>query len=146
MEATELAVTDSAETPTSTLLQSEPDSAPKRVVGRPFVKGQSGNPAGKPRKSESYIEQLKWERAKRVKKLAQRAVEAGLSENGFLAIKAQAYLRDTLDGLPAQKLIVQREDDPAVGMLAELMQGYLNSGLNSGSNLPPDAPKLLPSP
>ncbi len=80
----------------------------RRVVGRPFEPGQSGNPAGRPKRGQSLPEQLR----KQIDRRAPEIIDGLLSKaergdtRAFVAAMSYSY------GVPATKLIVQREDDP----------------------------------
>ncbi len=120
-------------------LPDKPAAAKRRGPGRPFVKGQSGNPLGPAVKGQSYMDYLKAERAKEARKLARKMVDLGLSNSPMAAIKAQEYLRNTLDGIPAQHLIIEREDS-----VGELLMRRL-AGLD-GLEAIDAGPALLPEP
>ncbi len=81
----------------------------------------TGNSIGRPPASESYIEQVKAERAKRARDLAKRLVEAGLDPDSNKAVKAQQFMSHTLDGLPKQTLVIQQENDPSVNWVLDAM-------------------------
>jgi hypothetical protein len=76
------------------------DKKPKRVVGRPFQKGQSGNPGGRPKELEE------------VKRLAQEYTVAAIknlarwmaSENAKASVSASIAILERGWGKPTQPL------------------------------------------
>lgn len=73
----------------------------ERVIGRPWPKGVSGNPAGRPRKTFTDIV-LEQPESRKVK-----VVEAQFTRAEAGDTRAAEFLRDTQDGRPTQRLEVQ---------------------------------------
>ena len=81
----------------------------KRVIGKPFEKGQSGNPAGRPAGSISITTEIKkklqeipdGQKKTYLELLINRILKLGVVDGNEQMIKA---IWNYIDGLPAQKL------------------------------------------
>ena len=81
----------------------------KRVIGKPFKKGQSGNPAGRPLGSISITTEIKkklqevpdGQKKTYLELLINRILKLGVVDGNEQMIKA---IWNYIDGLPAQKL------------------------------------------
>lgn len=91
------------------------ETSEKRVVGRPFQPGQSGNPNGRP-KSRPFKDAL--ERALKAagadKDLLATVATALVSKASDGDVPAIKEIADRLDGKVAQALIGGEEDDPVI--------------------------------
>ena len=89
-------------------MSSTADKQRKNSIGKPFKKGQSGNPKGRPKMGESLTEILRsisetpepGEKLARKEKLAVKMWADALAGNWKLMI----YLYDRLDGKPLQAI------------------------------------------
>ena len=92
-----------------------PASTRRRGPGRPFPKGVSGNPGGRPRNEDSLAAQLREVLAEvdeesgktNARLLAEKYVALGLAGN-VMAITAIA---DRMDGKPAQSVTLKGDSD-----------------------------------
>jgi hypothetical protein len=94
---------------------------PKRVIGRPFQPGQSGNPNGRPKSKpfrKALSEALKAsDDDSEILKAVALALVAKAKEGDVQAIKEIA---DRMDGKVAQAIIGGDEDDPSVKVLHKI--------------------------
>lgn len=90
------------------------------ATGR-FLPGNRANPKGRPRKGESLPEKLRAATEKHADKIVAAALERVLRADS-VGNRAFADIRDTVYGVPKQTLIVQRDDDPALSLLADLLE------------------------
>lgn len=88
------------------------DTEPKRVIGRPFQPGQSGNPNGRP-KSRPFKEALK------------KALEAVGDDKDQLRLVAQALVAKAMDG-----------DVPAIKELADRLDGKVTQPIGGDEDNP----------
>lgn len=98
--------------PSDTLLVQSDTAAPdtpRKVIGRPFPPGVSGNPAGRPKRGQTYLDRLRAERDRNADKIAEHQVQQAMRER---TPRFATFLRDTLDGLPKQVLSIEREETP----------------------------------
>ncbi len=88
---------------------------PRRVVGRPFEKGVSGNPGGRPKKDRALTAALERVVSKTV--LAEKVWEAALAGDTAM----QRYIYDRIDGSPVQRheAKLQSQVDETARILAE---------------------------
>lgn len=77
------------------------------ITGR-FVKGVSGNPKGRPKRGQTYVERLKAAADRNADALVASAINEAL--NGRNKIRAHTYIRDTAYGIPKQTIIMQSEE------------------------------------
>ena len=103
-----------------------------------WLPGYSGNPKGRPRKGQTYFDRL-------VRMLDEHAdvLVAGIISRAIQGdVRAHAYLRDTVLGVPKQSMVVEHEDGPAVRLYEALQQrmGELNGSWapEIGELTPPD--------
>ncbi len=90
-------------------LIAEPETGSQQRDSRGyFLPGVSGNPNGRPKKGQSLPEKLRASIDRRADKIIDGQLSAAERGNtrAFVAAMSYAY------GVPATKLIVQREDDP----------------------------------
>ena len=109
-------MTTSLTTPETSMLPSQP------VVGRPWLPGQSGNPAGR-RKDEltSLLRVSLRDQPKVAQELADRLIAIARYGKDAEAIKAFALIFDRLEGKAIQAITVNEEQqDFAAGLLAQI--------------------------
>jgi hypothetical protein len=82
---------------------------PKRVVGRPFVKGQSGNPAGRPRVAAEIRELARAHGEEALRTLAELMKSAAKEETRARAAEA---LLDRAYGRPSQSITGEDGEGP----------------------------------
>ena len=108
------------ETAESESLQGEPETTPRRVIGRPWLPGQTGNPNGRPLKGMTLAERVAAADAKVARK-ALRARDQRLVREDMVGEKAwTTYLAYNL-GLPKQPFVHTFEVDPLMGLLPRLL-------------------------
>ena len=103
----------------------------KQPRGRPFQPGVSGNPAGRPKRDAHFMDKYR----NRVEAQADSILDAHfrrLKSNQTVGERAFTNMRDTLFGLPVQKLQVESNQ----GM--ETLRAYLQAGGLAGYQLPPE--------
>jgi len=93
------------------------NTSTKRVIGRPFQKGQSGNPAGRPRKGETVTEVLRSMALElhagnitRAEALARILWDSALGGDS----KAIDVILDRLEGKPRQSLELAPPPPPPI--------------------------------
>ncbi len=97
--------------------QQRPDSGTPRVIGRPWLPGQSGNPRGRPRKGKTLMDVLAKEVGRRKVDIVQGLVKRAISGDP----KAFAEIRNTLYGMPHAKLeVISQLDSAWLGLLQEI--------------------------
>ena len=79
-------------------------TAKAKPRGRPFRKGQSGNPSGRPKKDRGLITAL--ERAVDKDALAERVVSLAMAGDSTL----MKYIYDRIEGTPTQRIEFSIED------------------------------------
>lgn len=90
----------------------------RRGPGRPFPKGVSGNPGGRPKVVAEVMAELE----KGSPEAAARLVELIGNENGKVAIMAATAVLDRVIGKPKESMHVEGDLSPAVMALVELAQ------------------------
>lgn len=81
------------------------DAQNQRTLGRPFVKGQSGNPGGQPKGTPSLVREIKRQlkaNPKRAEELANAAIQHAIDGNA----QFMKLIIDRLDGATVQRLAV----------------------------------------
>ncbi len=91
-----------------TLIVEPETTGTRRVIGRPFEPGQSGNPAGRPRKGESAQDKLR----KQTDRRADKIIDGVLSQAERGNVRAFVSIWDRVYGVPKQSLVIERADDP----------------------------------
>ena len=98
----------------------EPETAKPKRWGKPFEPCQVANPYGRKGNPEkrTMVTEVRRKADKQASKLADAAVKSALNGN----VRALTFIRDTAYGVPAQKLVVAREEDPAATLLARMLE------------------------
>ena len=105
-----------------------------------FAPGTVGGP-GRPRKGTTYLDRL----AAKLEEYGDDAASAMIAQALKGNVRAHEYLRDTLIGKPAEKLIHADINDPGTQLLLQLaqMMGYQ---LAPTESVEPQDTAVLPSP
>ncbi len=110
----------------------EPETADRRVIGRPFEPGNNANPYGRkgdPAKRTAMSE-LRRLADKNATPLARALVKNALSGN----VRAWVAMADRAYGVPKQSLEISRADDPLVRWLSGM--GTIDTPIDVVNDLP----------
>lgn len=93
----------------------EPDVSTESKTYQPwqFKPGNPGGP-GRPKRGRAFMDELRAERDRYAAEIARHQVQQAMKER---TPRFAAYLRDTLDGIPKQHLVVEREETPGDQLL-----------------------------
>lgn len=98
---------------TTRAAEKQQQNSTKKPRGRPFVKGQSGNPKGRPPSGMAFTELLRDVVASKPD-LVHRIVELAESEDENVSLKAIQYIANRLDGMPKQAVETEHKGDVEV--------------------------------
>lgn len=100
------------------------EAVPKRTIGRPFAKGESGNPSGKPQEAEGLDANLTLALGRAgARRLARKLIDIALDGSGHVQFSAIQYIYDRLEGRPRQS---QNDTKDAEDPLALLLRNLIN--------------------
>ncbi len=95
-----------------------------------FKPGQSGNPAGRPRKGESAQDKLR----KQTDRRADKIIDGVLSQAERGNVRAFVSIWDRVYGVPKQSLVIERADDPLTQWLRGM--GTIDTPIDVANDLP----------
>lgn len=104
-----------------------PTSEERRVIGRPFQPGQSGNPSGKAAEADGLDANLRLVIGKAgARKLAKTLYDMGIGadgSSGHVKLSALQYIFDRLEGRPRP---TQRDEQEVEDPLVVILRGLVN--------------------